>query len=182
VPEDVRGEGDRIAALLEEVRSMVGPSTWPRVEELVRRLVSLYGAGLRRVLELVAERGRLDAPLAERLAGDELVSSLLLLHGLHPSPVEERVARAADALRDRLGAEVTLVGVDAEGVVRVRVDAPGDARCGFSGAALARAVEQAIVEAAPEVRRVEVEGLAPPAAPERLVRLGSPPAGAGVSG
>jgi hypothetical protein len=119
--------------------------------------------------------------LVERLCRDELVSSLLLLHGLHPEPTAQRVARAVEDARRRLGAGVVveLLEVGADQVVRLRVDAgPG---CAGSATSLARAVERAVLEAAPEVAGVAVEGL-PPAEPrERLVTLGTRRTGAGAA-
>jgi Fe-S cluster biogenesis protein NfuA len=181
--EDPKAEGDRIARLLEEVRGMAGPSTWQRVEELVQRLVRLYGAGLGRVLELVADAGRLDASLRGRLCEDELVASLLLLHGLHPVPTAERVASAVETLRERLAPDLRLelAGVEG-GVARLRL-AGAAGGCASSAAAVARAIEQQVLEAAPELARVEIEGApAAPSAPgERLVTLGRPRAGAEAS-
>src|SRR5262249_5956444 len=81
---DAAANSQRIERLLDEVRATCGPSTWQRVEELIRALVGLYGAGLERLLLLAAETGALAGPLRERLCKDELVSSLLLLHRLHP--------------------------------------------------------------------------------------------------
>jgi Fe-S cluster biogenesis protein NfuA len=167
--------GDRVAQLLEELRGMAGPSTWQRVEELVQRLLELYGAGLERVLEHGVAVEREGGALAARLRADPLVSSLLVLHGLHPAPTEERVARAVDDARARLGDhEVELLGVDADGTVRLRARA-APASCPSSAPTVARALEKTIVEAAPEVSRVEVQGLAaPPAAGgQRLVQLGA---------
>ncbi len=174
--DDVRGDGERIARLLDEVRAMAGPTTWRRVEELVASLVRLYGAGLARALASTAAGRPLDEAVADRLAADELVSSLLLLHGLHPVPAAERVAQAVEAVRARLDGDagVALEAIGDDGVVRVRVTVGADQRCGFSAAALARTIEHAVVEAAPEVARVEVLGLAPPRAPERLVSIGAP--------
>jgi hypothetical protein len=177
-----RRDSDRIAALLEEVRGMAGPSTWARVEELVQRLVALYGEGLARILELVPDDGCPIGPAAvERLAADELVSSLLRLHGLHPVPLEERVRRALEAIQGRLGgATVVLAALEPDGAARLRVDA--DRACGLSSAALGRAIEQAVIDAAPEVSRVVVEGLAPPPPADRLVTLKLPRADAGARG
>jgi hypothetical protein len=177
MPDDGPREGERIARLLEEIEATAGPGTWRKVEELVRRLVTLYGDGLRRVLALARQQGALDPA---RLCDDELVSSLLLLHGLHPLPCAERVARAIAALRERLAPDVALdlLGVGEDRAVRVRVS--GGA-CGVAAAAVARGIEHAILEAAPEVARVEIGGASPPAARgERLVTL-RPPGTTGVS-
>jgi Fe-S cluster biogenesis protein NfuA len=167
-------DGDRIALLLEELKGMAGPSTWARIEELVRRILRVHGEGLRRLLELAVGSGPVDPALAKRLLGDELVNSLLLLHGLHPAPVAERVSRALEGVHDRLGdgTSLELTGIDGSGVVHLRVETRADQRCGFSAAALRRAVEQAVLEAAPEVVRVDIQGVSAPPPPERLVTLG----------
>ena len=83
--------------------------------ELVAAVLELYGEGLARVV------ARVPDPAA--LAGDELVSHLLLLHGLHPEPVEARVRAALDEVRpylDSHGGDVELLAIE-EGVVRLRL-------------------------------------------------------------
>ena len=99
---DLRATGERIEALL-DAASAGGRVARERAEELVRLVVDLYGAGLERLLEIVHESGRLDDELLDRLAADDLVASLLLVHGLHPYDVETRVARALDGVRPYLG-------------------------------------------------------------------------------
>ena len=52
------------------------------------------------------------------------MAGLLLVHGLHPYDVQTRVARALDSVRPYLGShggDVELLGVDAEGVVTLRM-------------------------------------------------------------
>jgi hypothetical protein len=152
---DPASVGDRIEQLL-EASAAAGPVARERAEELVRLVVELYGAGLERLLELAHDAGRLDDALLEALASDELVASLLLVHGLHPYGVHERVQRALDGARPALG-DVDLLGVSEDGVVTVRV--PGGHGCGSTAGALA--VEEAVRAAAPEATRVDV--LAEPA-------------------
>ena len=91
---DLEAVGERIEVVLDELRSSVSEPAWRGVEELVRLLTDLYGAGLARTLELCDP----DAGLVDRLAADQLVGSLLLLHGLHPQDLSQRVRRAVDAL------------------------------------------------------------------------------------
>jgi Fe-S cluster biogenesis protein NfuA/nitrite reductase/ring-hydroxylating ferredoxin subunit len=172
---DLRQEAQRIELLLDEVRAMAGRPTWQRVEELVQRIVELHGAGIERILALVADAGGLDERFLAALCDDELVSSLLVLHGLHPVPTADRVRRALDGVRPYLGShagDVELVSVDAEGVVRLRL--LGTCRgCPSSRATLEHTIEAAIEAAAPEVARIEVD--ASPATPEaaeaRLVQI-----------
>ena len=80
---DPAAVGDRIEQLL-EASAAAGPVAAARAEELVRLLVDLYGAVLERLLTLADEAGALDDTLLQALAADELVSALLLVHGLHP--------------------------------------------------------------------------------------------------
>jgi Fe-S cluster biogenesis protein NfuA len=172
--------GDRVAQLLEEIRSMTGPPAWGRVEEVVQRLLELYGAGLGRVLRHAAAVEGEEGALAARLRDDELVSSLLLLHGLHPAPTDERVTRVVQELSGRLGLDLELLAIEADGTVRLRaqVDPRG---CPSSAPTLARAIERTILEAAPEVTRVDVEGLATSPAPrEPLVQLRAASPGGGA--
>ena len=155
---DLRATGDRIEALL-EASSAGGRAARERAEELVRLVVDLYGAGLERLLEIVHESGRLDDDLLDRLAADDLVASLLAVHGLHPDDVGTRVARALDGVRPYLGShggDVEFLGVTEDGVVRLRMVGSCDG-CPSSSVTLTLAVETAIQAAAPEVTGIEVE-------------------------
>jgi Fe-S cluster biogenesis protein NfuA/nitrite reductase/ring-hydroxylating ferredoxin subunit len=155
---DPAATGERIEALL-EASAASGPVARERAEELVRLVVELYGAGLERLLDLAHEQGALDDALLEALAADELVSSLLLVHGLHPYGVHERVERALESVRPYLGShggDVRLLGVTHEGVVRLALLGSCDG-CASSAVTLELAVEDAIRAAAPEVAGVEVE-------------------------
>ncbi len=130
-----------------------------RAEELVRLVVELYGAGLQRVLEVAQEAGALTDPVLAALADDELVASLLLVHGLHPYGVEDRVELALTKVRPYLGShggDVELLGITDEGVVQLRMKGSCDG-CPSSAVTLKLAVETAIEAAAPEIARIEVE-------------------------
>jgi Fe-S cluster biogenesis protein NfuA/nitrite reductase/ring-hydroxylating ferredoxin subunit len=155
---DLRATGDRIEVLL-EAASANGRVARERAEELVRLVVDLYGAGLERLLEIVHDSGRLDDVLLDRLAADDLVASLLAVHGLHPDDVETRVARALDGVRPYLGShggDVEFLGLTDDGAVRLRMLGSCDG-CPSSSVTLTLAVETAIRDAAPEVSGVEVE-------------------------
>ena len=150
--------GVRIDALIAASASG-GVVARERAEELVRLVADLYGAGLERVLEIVHDSGALTDEVADALAGDELVSSLLLVHGLHPYDAQTRIERALVGIRD-----VELLEVTAEGVARLRMAGSGHG-CGSSTDVLTAAVEQAIEAAAPEITAIEVEEPAAPVIP-----------------
>jgi Fe-S cluster biogenesis protein NfuA len=163
---DLRAAGDQIEALLAEVASLGDPRARAKAEQLVQLLMRLYGGGLERILEIVDEEGGAAADrLFDCLAADSLVSSLLILHGLHPLDVETRVRRALDTVRPYLGShggDVQLLGVE-QGVVRLRLVGSCDG-CPSSAITKKLAIERAIAEAAPEVTAVEIEGEAVAAA------------------
>ena len=151
----VREASERIEVLLDDLGQGAPPAVMARVEELLQCVLSLYGAGLERVLETVGP----DA--VRRLADDELVGNLLVLDGLHPDDVDTRVQRALDQVRPYLGSHaggVTLSGVDADGVVHLRLEGSCDG-CPSSAMTVKSAIEDAILVAAPDVVAVEAEGM-----------------------
>jgi Fe-S cluster biogenesis protein NfuA/nitrite reductase/ring-hydroxylating ferredoxin subunit len=162
---DLRVVGSRIEELLGQIRSAGDPGTAETAEEVVRLVVELYGAGLERTVELAGP----DA--LERFLGDELVASLLVLHGLHPKDTRTRVVEALDQVRPYLGSHaggVELLGVDSEaGVVRLRLEGSCDG-CPSSTQTVKLAIERAIEQAAPEVTAVEVENLTVEKEPQLL--------------
>lgn len=159
LPSDqVRTAGDRIEALL-DASSSGGAVARERAEELVRLVADLYGAGLERTLDLLFDMGRLDDEVLAALAADELIASLLLVHGLHPYDVTTRVQNALESVRPYLGThggDVELLDVTAEGVVKLRLLGSCDG-CPSSSVTLSLAVESAVEAAAPEITSVEVE-------------------------
>lgn len=82
---ELRREGARIAQLIDDLGALGGAPVRQRAQELVQRLVHLYGVGLERLLAIVGA-DRLDDGGRSRLRADPLVSSLLVLHGIHPDP------------------------------------------------------------------------------------------------
>ncbi|PPJ26896.1 hypothetical protein C5E45_21890 [Nocardia nova] len=146
-----RSAGDRIETLL-DASSAGGAAARERAEALVGEVVDLYGAGLRRIL------ARLDEAAVRRLVADDLVASLLLVHGLHPHDVRTRVATALDSVRPYLGShggDVRLLEVTGDGVVRLELT--GSCRsCPSSSVTLELAVEDAVRAAAPEITAIDV--------------------------
>ena len=151
----VREVSERIDALLDELGHSAVAGTMERVEELVHAVMSLYGAGLDRIVET------LDDDTVRRLADDEVVGNLLVLHDLHPDDVDTRVQRALEQVRPYLGSHaggVSLSGVDERGVVHLRLEGSCDG-CPSSAMTVKSAIEDAILVAAPDVVAVEAEGM-----------------------
>ncbi len=77
----------QVESLLERGENVVDASARDLIIETVQTLLDIYGEGLSRMVGHVAEqcRGATQEDIADAFAGDELVSHLLLLHGLHPA-------------------------------------------------------------------------------------------------
>jgi Fe-S cluster biogenesis protein NfuA/nitrite reductase/ring-hydroxylating ferredoxin subunit len=168
--EQARERVERVETLLDEVESLADPRAQAKATEMVQALLDLYGEGLARVLAHAENGGAQSFP--ETLAGDELVSHLLLLHDLHPVSVDERVLDALDEVRPYLeshGGDVELLGVG-EGVVRLRLQGSCSG-CPSSTMTLKLAIEEAIFKAAPEIESVEAEGVAEAPPEPRLIQL-----------
>jgi Fe-S cluster biogenesis protein NfuA/nitrite reductase/ring-hydroxylating ferredoxin subunit len=163
-PEEIEGDahwrtaGDRIQTLL-DATSTGGAAARERAEQLVREVADLYGAGLARIMAMIE-----DPALIDRLADDDLVASLLLVHGLHPHDVRRRVSDALDSVRPYLGShggDVHLLDVVGD---TVRLQFAGSCKsCPSSAVTLELAVEDAVRAAAPEISSIEVV----PAEPDR---------------
>jgi Fe-S cluster biogenesis protein NfuA/nitrite reductase/ring-hydroxylating ferredoxin subunit len=161
-------KAQRVESLVQEIEALEDEGAKRSAVEAVQALLDLHGDALHRILELAGPEA------VARLAQDEAVSGLLLLHGLHPIALEDRVRQALDGVRPYLGSHGGGVEVLAirEGVVRLRLEGSCHG-CPSSTATLKYAIEQAIMEGAPDVARIDVEGVVQPAAPPGFVPLGS---------
>ncbi|GCB52297.1 NifU family protein [Streptomyces sp. NL15-2K] len=166
---DVEARLARLDELLEGLQSMPGPAT-RSATEAVGLLTAVYGEALARVLD------HADGQLVTRLADDELLGHLLVLHDIHPEPVEHRAARAVERLRPAVrerGGDVEWAGVDGD-VARVRLTAGGGcgSGCGGGGGEVTAAVREAVLAVAPELAAVEpVQASSDRSAPPAFVPL-----------
>lgn len=148
------GTVEQIETLLEGL-GQTDPELRGTAEELVRLLMQLYGAGLGRAIAILREAGMEE--MVSRLAEDRLIASLLLLHDLHPADSETRVRTALHRLDRGLESHHLELDRIEDGVAHVLVLRNGS---GSPPASLAASIERAVAESAPELARVEVEGLA----------------------
>jgi len=89
---ELRRAGERIAQLIDDLASIAGAPVRDRVDELMRRLLHLYGTGLGNLLRILGgeQLQRIDDDARARIRRYALLSSLLVLHGLHPDPEAAR--------------------------------------------------------------------------------------------
>ena len=173
--DDARAAGERVEALIAELRAQAGPQAAATAEELVSCLVELYGTGLATIIEVVGENG---PELMDKLVADPLVESLLLVHDLHPLEVSARVRRAVEEVLSQLGShagDVEYLGLDDTGVLRLRLE-----QRGCSADTVRELICSAVAAAAPEAAGVDIE-LAEPPAELPLVQITRRPAGIQVT-
>ncbi|HEX4465753.1 MAG TPA: NifU family protein [Solirubrobacteraceae bacterium] len=155
----------RVESLLATLDGLADDSARSIATDLAQAMLDMYGEGLGRIVDVLAAHD--DGTMASELDDDELVSHLLLLHGLHPVPVAERVRGALEGVLPYLeshGGNVQLLGVQ-DGVVRLRLEGSCSG-CPSSSMTLKLAIEDAIFKAAPDVEEVRAEGAVEPAMPE----------------
>ena len=150
---------ERVQDLLGSLDDIADPFAQQRVQELIGAVLELYGAGLDRILGVINDAGEPGLPIREALLEDGIVASLLLIHGLFPVPLEERVIEALDSVRPFLashGGNVELLSVQ-DGVARLQLQGSCNG-CPSSAATLEHALREAIDAAAPDLLGLEVEG------------------------
>jgi Fe-S cluster biogenesis protein NfuA/nitrite reductase/ring-hydroxylating ferredoxin subunit len=159
-------ESERLLARVQELQQLLesaGESvSRDLAQELVSGVVEMYGAGLERILDSLLAEGKDGERLAAELAEDPLVATLLLIHDLHPVPLEDRVRSALESVRPYMeshGGDVELLSLQ-DGVARISLRG-SCSDCSASSVTLELAIKQALEEIAPDLDALEVEGVAP---------------------
>jgi Fe-S cluster biogenesis protein NfuA/nitrite reductase/ring-hydroxylating ferredoxin subunit len=158
---DVQRRIESIEGLVREIENVSDPAVQSLSKQLVQSLMDLHGMGLERMLEITHHSGASGQKIIDEMGRDQLVSSLLLLYGLHPSDLESRVVQALEKSRPYLrshGGNVELVSVSESGAVMLKLQGSCHS-CPSSAITLQSTVEQAIYDAAPDVTSIVVEGV-----------------------
>jgi Fe-S cluster biogenesis protein NfuA/nitrite reductase/ring-hydroxylating ferredoxin subunit len=160
--EDAQQLVDRVQELQAQLESCVDSPARDLSEELTSAVVQMYGAGLERIVAALMAAGPEGERIASSLGGDPLVATLLLIHDLHPVPLEQRVQAALDSVRPYMeshGGNVELLSLE-YGVARIHLRG-SCSDCSASSVTLELAIKQALEEMAPDLEGLEVEGVAP---------------------
>jgi len=147
---------ERFQKLIARLESIDDDEARGIAEELVGTMLELYGEGLERIVHA------LDAApeVRDGLARDGVVASLLLIHGLYPVPIAERVQAALEGVRPYMeshGGGVELVRLEG-GIAHLRLHGSCDG-CPASASTLELAIRDALDEAAPDLDGIEVQGV-----------------------
>lgn len=168
-PPDFQARLQALEGLLREVETYPDRAAQAHTRGIVQALLELHALGLERLLEHVADREPIGQEIIDACGQDEIVSGLLLLHGLHPLGLEDRLRiglELAQSQLDKHGGRLELLDIHDDGTVRLRL-AGGCHGCASTQAQLRQAIEDAICAHAPEVARLVIEP-APDAADGRL--------------
>jgi len=150
----------RVEELIASVEDWPDATSRETALELVQTLMDFHGAAIGRMMDLTADAGVAGYSIFKEFERNDLVASLLLLYGLHPLDVSERVTKAIEKVRPSLNlheGDVELLGV-ADGVVSLRLKGSCDG-CPSSALTLKHTIEEAIYAAAPDVTSIEVHGV-----------------------
>ncbi len=157
---DFRERVQRIDGLVQEIEAIADPALRSTTKELVQSLMDMHGAALERTMEIVAAAGEPGMSLIDKLGRDPMVSSVLVLYGLHPEDVGTRILKAIDRVRPQLrkqACEVEIIEMN-EGVVRLRAET-GEHTCGSTAKTVRSTLEGAIYDAAPDIVSLTIDGL-----------------------
>ena len=158
---DINAHGERLQKLLAEVEALPYPGARELIQDCMESVLGFYGAGLKRILQVVSEDGPEGIKVFRDLIRDDVVKGLLLIHDLHPLDLEARLLEALDKVRPYLkshGGNVELTSLE-NGVARLRLQGTCQ-RCASSSVTLDLAIRHAIEQACPDLVYFEVEGLA----------------------
>jgi Fe-S cluster biogenesis protein NfuA/nitrite reductase/ring-hydroxylating ferredoxin subunit len=153
---------ERVQELQDQLDSSGDERTRQIADELIAAIVQMYGAGLEQIVSGLFAAGEAGERIALTLTEDPLVATLLLIHDLHPVPIEDRVQAALESVRPYMeshGGNVELLSLD-DGVARIHLRG-SCSDCSASSVTLELAIKQALEEAAPDLAGLEVEGVAP---------------------
>jgi Fe-S cluster biogenesis protein NfuA len=151
-----KNEWKRIESLIGSLESYPDAAIRDNVRELVGSLLSLHGEALAHMLE------SFDEPSLKELASQPTISSVLLLHGLHPDDIQTRIEQALEQVRPSLRShqgDVELLAIE-QGRVRLRLVGTCNG-CPSSTVTFKNLLETAIQDLAPEIESIEVDGMAP---------------------
>jgi Fe-S cluster biogenesis protein NfuA len=157
---EFRLQTERVEKLAARLESAGDPEIRATALDLVQSVVELHGAALQRLVDSLARTPAGQQILSEALEND-LVSSMLLLHNLHPDDIETRVLRGIEKARPYLkshGGDVELAAVR-DGIVHLRLHGTCGS-CPSSSLTLKNAVEDALFEVAPDIVEIVSENAA----------------------
>jgi hypothetical protein len=161
----LRHRVQRIADLVQRLDSVADAGLKAQSRELMESVMDLHGEALDRVVNCIRQSGEPGQKILDAFSADPVVTSVLLLYGLHPLDFETRVRHAIENAQPVLrqygaGAELTDV---TGGAVRIRLRGVDSA---FTARTVKSAIEEELYAAAPDATSLVMQGLENFAAPD----------------
>jgi Fe-S cluster biogenesis protein NfuA/nitrite reductase/ring-hydroxylating ferredoxin subunit len=151
---------EHLETLFRQAEAHPDPRVWDLVLGTSEAVMHLHHEALRRIVAIL----RRFPELFEHLREDPIVGMVLEEHGLLEEPsMEDRITAALEKVRPYMhahGGDVELLGVE-DGVVRLRL-VGACFGCASSAITLRAGIEQVLRQEVPELRGIEVEGVAEP--------------------
>ena len=160
----------KVGELVERVSALPDQEARIMALELVQSIMDLHGATISRIVEQLEAAGEPGRSWLAKLASDPMICGLLVLYGIHPVPLEQRVEQAVQKLVPQLrksGMRVRVLGIT-DGTLRL--DLEKEARERHSPEKIKATIEQAILEAAPEVVEIIIGGLTSSFVPIEMIQ------------
>jgi len=159
--EKLNAEGmvEQLNTLVVEIESYPDAKIRDKTLDLVQIILALHREALRRILTSFDSLPEKEEILA-CVAADDVTRSILHIHGLLPTDLRTRVISALDEFRPYLisqGCDVELLTVE-NGIANMRLIRSGKGAPPIS--TLTMEIEKALIEAAPELLGIEIEGIA----------------------
>ncbi|MGI8952073.1 MAG: NifU family protein [Chitinophagaceae bacterium] len=157
---DLNQQSQHIQELIEEIDSLPDANARVLMQECIQEMLSFYGHGLEKILSIISKGNNTAAKdIYNNLIEDSFVSSLLLIHDLHPLDLKTRLYQALEKVKpymDSHGGSVEVVSLE-NGVAKLKLS--GSCKgCPSSSSTLELGIKQAIEELCPDLEGLEVEG------------------------
>jgi Fe-S cluster biogenesis protein NfuA len=158
--ETMEWQNQRLQQLMEEIDGMAEGEIKEMMQDCVQNLLSFYGCGLKRILQIISEGNSSAAKdIYNKLIEDGFVSSLLLIHDLHPLDLKTRLHFALEKVRpyvDGHGGRIEIVSVE-NGIAKIKMS--GSCKgCPSSENTIELGIKKAIEENCPDLLGLEIEG------------------------
>ncbi len=163
----VSQHGKRIQELIEQVERLPDLAQRTLMLDTLQSLLTFYGQGLERILRIIKNADASGQKAMDAIAKDKLISSILLIHDLHPDSLEKRLHDALAKVQPYLkthGGNVEVAGLE-NGVARLRLQGTCKS-CASSAVTMELAIRRSIEENCPDLEGLEVEGMAQSQSPK----------------
>lgn len=142
-----------------QLEAIADPAVRRMAMDLVASVLQFHAEALASAVRILEEKSSQAPGIVALLERDPLVSSMLLLHGLHSQPPEARIDHALsefEATLNKYGAVAEVLRAGEEGItIKLRIE--GGHTCGSSAETVRALLERKLAQAAPDVPEIIIE-------------------------